>query len=154
MIYLFDIFLKKENADGVKVVTYSTLLDNPDILGTLTDVTGYLSLVLSPEDKGYSVNSLYSKYHALLVGSKLDSMLDKNCYITFRFSVNDVKSLRASVETGDGCDFPIGISTVSNLNELVVDHCDECRMFIAEQSLFVNEEISVNRGQLLFVSMI
>ena len=154
MIYLFDIFLKKENADGVKVVTYSTLLDNPDILGTLTDVTGYLSLVLSPEDKGYSVNSLYSKYHALLVGSKLDSMLDKNCYITFRFSVNDVKSLRASVETGDGCDFPIGISTVSNLNELVSDHCDECRLYVAEKAFIGNDCICVERGRLVFVSAV
>lgn len=152
MVFLFDIFLKKEIADGVKVVTYSTLLDNPDILGSLTDVTGYLSLVLSPEDKGYSVNSLYSKYHALLVGSKLDSMLDKNCYIKFCFSDDNVKSLSAFVETGDGCDFLIGISTTSNLNELSKDRCDECRMYIADKALFVDDYINAKRGQLVFVS--
>lgn len=153
MVFQFDIFLKKDNADGVTVVTYSTLLDNPDILGSLLDVTGYLSLVLSPVDNGYALNSLYSKYHALLVGSKLDSMLDKNCYIKFRFSADDVKSLCAFMKTGDGSDFPIKISSISNFNELTIGHCDKCRLLLVENPFILNKCICLNRGQLLLVSV-
>ena len=56
MIYKFDILFKKRlSSGGVKVVTYSSLLENPEAFGPgegFADAVGELSMVLEgPEDR-------------------------------------------------------------------------------------------------------
>ena len=58
MLYKFDILLKKElKSGGVKVVTYSNLLDNPDAFGDaegFDGAEGELSMVLEGPEAGFS----------------------------------------------------------------------------------------------------
>lgn len=72
MIYKYDILLKKTlKSGGIKVVTYGSLLENPDAFGPgegFAGAEGELSMVLEGPEEGFSINALYRKYRAQLVG--------------------------------------------------------------------------------------
>jgi hypothetical protein len=72
MIYKFDILLKKTlTTGGIKVVTYSSLLDNPQVFGKAEgygDAKGELSMVPEGLADVFSINVLYRKHRAQLVG--------------------------------------------------------------------------------------
>ena len=90
MIYKFDILFEKNLKNGgVKVVTYSTLLQNPKVFGEgegFADAEGELSLVLEGTEEGYSINALYKKYRAQLVGLKNAELIGKDFSPRFLFS--------------------------------------------------------------------
>lgn len=93
MIYKFDILLKKSlRSGGLKVVTYSSLLENPEIFGEgegLADVEGELSMVLEGPEEGFSINALYRKYRAQLVGRRNAELLGKDSPLRFVFARAD-----------------------------------------------------------------
>lgn len=72
MIYKFDILFKKALMyGGIKVVTYSSLLENPQVFGKAEgygEADGELSMVLEGLEEGFSINALYRKNRAQLVG--------------------------------------------------------------------------------------
>ena len=93
MIYKFDILLKKSlRSGGLKVVTYSSLLENPEIFGEgegLADVEGELSMVLEGPEEGFSINALYRKYRAQLVGRRNAELLGKDFPLRIVFTRAD-----------------------------------------------------------------
>lgn len=98
MIYKFDILFKKALKNGgVRVVTYSSLLENPDVFGAgegLVDAEGELSMVLEGAEEGFSINALYRKYRAQLVGKVNADMLGKDFPLRFTFDrADDVGSI-------------------------------------------------------------
>ena len=107
MIYKFDILLKKSlKAGGIKVVTYSSLLENPEVFGQgegFGDAVGELSMVLEGPEEGFSINALYKKYRAGLVGLKNAELIGKDLQLCFVFSKpDDVYSIQMLCRTGDG----------------------------------------------------
>lgn len=82
MIYKFDILLKKTlTTGGIKVVTYSSLLENPEEFGKgegFGDAEGELSMVLEGPEEGFSINALCRKYRAQLVGRINADMFGKD----------------------------------------------------------------------------
>ena len=107
MIYKFDILLKKSlKSGGLKVVTYSSLLENPEIYGKgegLADVEGELSMVLEGPEEGFSINALYRKYRAGLVGLKNAALIGKDLQLCFVFSrPDDVHSIQMLCRSEDG----------------------------------------------------
>ncbi len=77
---------------GLKVVTYSSLLDNPEIFGEgegLADVEGELSMVLEGPEEGFSIIALYRKYRAQLVGRRNAELLGKGFPLRFVFARAD-----------------------------------------------------------------
>lgn len=98
MIYKFDILFKKAlKNEGVKVVTYSSLLEKPEVFGVgegFGDAEGELSMVLEGAEKGFSINALYRKYRAQLVGKVNADMLGKDFPLRFTFAkADDVVSI-------------------------------------------------------------
>ena len=107
MLYKFDILFKKSLADGgTKVVTYSTLLENPDAFGegeSLKGVTGELSLVKEGAEKGFSLNSLLRKYHSLLVGRLNSETWGKEFPLQFSFANSeDLGAIKAELKDESG----------------------------------------------------
>ena len=93
MKYKFDILLKKSlSSGGVKVVTYSSLLENPEAFGRgegFADAVGELSMVLEGPEEGFSINALYKKYRASLVGLRNAALIGKDLQLCFVFSRSD-----------------------------------------------------------------
>ena len=81
MLYKFDTLFKKElKSGGVKVVTYTNLLENPEAFGPgegFADAQGELSMVLEGLEAGFSINALMHKYRAQLVGHMNAEMFGK-----------------------------------------------------------------------------
>jgi hypothetical protein len=71
MIYKFDILFKKALIyGGIKVVTYSSLLENPEVFGKAEGFGAAereLSMVLEGLEECFSINALYRKYIAQLM---------------------------------------------------------------------------------------
>jgi len=93
MLYKFDILFKKSlNSGGQKVVTYSSLLENSDIFGEgegLVGAEGELSMVLEGPEEGFSINALYRKYRAQLVGRQNAQAYGKDFPLRFSFAKPD-----------------------------------------------------------------
>ena len=107
MIYKFDIlFRKRLKSGGLKVVTYSSLLEDPEIFGKgegLADVEGELSMVLEGSEEGFSINALYRKYRAGLVGLQNAALIGKDFQPCFVFSrPDDVHSIQMLCRREDG----------------------------------------------------
>lgn len=107
MIYKFDILFKKPlSSGGLKVVTYTSLLQNPEVFGEgegFADATGELSLVLEGTEEGYSINALYRKYRAQLVGLKNAELIGKEFSPRFVFSKPDnLYSIKMVCRNEDG----------------------------------------------------
>lgn len=112
MIYKFDILFKKSlSSGGVKVVTYSSLLQNPEVFGQgegFADAVGELSMVLEGPEEGFSINALYKKYRAGLVGLKNAHMIGKDLQLCFVFSKpDDVHSIQMLCHSEDGTTFAL-----------------------------------------------
>lgn len=107
MIYKFDILLKKSlKSGGIKVVTYSSLLENPEVFGKgegFGDAEGELSMVLEGPEEGFSINALYRKYRAGLVGLQNAALIGKDFQPYFVFSrPDDVHSIQMLCRRDDG----------------------------------------------------
>jgi len=93
MLFKFDILFKKPlSSGGLKVVTYTSLLQNPDVFGEgegFAEAVGELSLVLEGTEERYSINALYRKYRAQLVGLKNAELLGKEFQLRFVFAKPD-----------------------------------------------------------------
>ena len=99
MKYKFDILFKKSlSSGGVKVVTYGSLLENPEVFGQgegFADAVGELSMVLDGPEEGFSINALYKKYRASLVGLRNAALIGKDLQLCFVFSrPDDVHSIQ------------------------------------------------------------
>ena len=112
MIYKFDILFKKALKNGgVKVVTYSSLLEDPGVFGIgegFGDVEGEFSMVLEGAEEGFSINALYRKYRAQLVGKVNADMLGKDFPLRFSFAkADDASSITyaqgVSAQRMEGC---------------------------------------------------
>ena len=107
MKYKFDILFKKSlSSGGVKVVTYGSLLENPEVFGRgegFADAVGELSMVLEGPEEGFSINALYKKYRASLVGLKNAALIGKDLQLCFVFSKpDDVHSIQMLCLGEDG----------------------------------------------------
>lgn len=107
MIYKFDILLKKQlTTGGEKVVTYTNLLENPNAFGPgegFANAEGELSMVLDGPEEGFSINALYRKYRAGLVGLQNAALIGKDFQPYFVFSrPDDVHSIQMLCRRDDG----------------------------------------------------
>lgn len=127
MIYKFDIlFRKRLKSGGVKVVTYGTLLENPDVFGPgegFADAEGELSMVLEGPEEGFSINALYRKYRTQLVGRRNAEELGKDFLPQFVFAkADDPYSIKMALHTDDGNTCAIDTAAF----ELVVAKDSDC----------------------------
>lgn len=118
MLYKFGILFKKELKDGgLKVVTYSQLLEHPDTFGkgeTLEGAVGTLSLTDSEKEKGYSISSLFVKYRTQLVGYYWAEVFGKEFPLQFSFNQPDnVSSIRAELCDENGFHYSSDVQTIS-----------------------------------------
>jgi hypothetical protein len=107
MIYKFDILFKKNLRNGgVKVVTYSNLLENAEAFGEdegFADAEGKLSMVLEGPEAGFSINALMRKYRAQLVGHMNAEIFGKDFPLRFVFGrSDDLASIRIELRDEDG----------------------------------------------------
>ena len=163
MIYKFDILFKKSLADGgTKVVTYSTLLENPDAFGegvSLEGVTGELSLVKEGAEKGFSLNSLLRKYHSLLVGRLNSEIWGKEFPLQFSFSnPEDAGSIKAELKDESGYLYSSQVETKTIQGEEVMNLAgkDTFVIIIAKEGTTVLTDeigttVSLTQGEVAFV---
>ena len=107
MTYKFDILFKKSlKSGGLKVVTYTSLLQEPEAAFEgegFADAVGQLSMVLEGPEEGFSINALYKKYRASLVGLKNAALIGKDLQLCFVFSrPEDVHSIQMLCLGEDG----------------------------------------------------
>lgn len=107
MLYKFDILFKKElRGGGLKVVTYTSLLQEPEAAfggEGFADAVGQLSMVLDGPEEGFSINALYRKYRAGLVGLQNAALIGKDFQPYFVFSrPDDVHSIQMLCRRDDG----------------------------------------------------
>lgn len=107
MIYKFDILFKKSlKSGGLKVVTYTSLLQEPEAAfggEGFADAVGQLSMVLEGPEEGFSINALYRKYRAGLVGLQNAALIGKDFQPYFVFSrPDDVHSIQMLCRREDG----------------------------------------------------
>ena len=118
MLYKFDILFKKGLKNGgIKVVSYSNLLEDPDAFGAcegFAGAEGELSMVLEGPETGYSINALMLKYRAQLVGHMNSEMFGKNFPLRFVFGMPDVlTSVRTELRDEDGYTYSSDVHTVA-----------------------------------------
>lgn len=118
MLYKFDILFKKElKSGGVKVVTYTNLLENPEAYGPgegFADAQGELSMVLEGPEAGFSINALMRKYRAQLVGHMNAEMFGKDFPLRFVFGrPDDLTSVRTELRDEDGYTYSSDVHTVA-----------------------------------------
>ena len=107
MTYKFDILFKKSlKSGGLKVVTYTSLLQEPEAAFEgegFADAVGRLSMVLDGPEEGFSINALYRKYRAGLVGLQNAALIGKDFQPCFVFSrPDDVHSIQMLCRREDG----------------------------------------------------
>ena len=107
MIYKFDILFRKWlKSGGLKVVTYSSLLEDPEVFGKgegFGNAEGQLSMVLEGPEEGFSINALYRKYRAGLVGLQNAALIGKDSQPYFVFSrPDDVHSIQMLCRRDNG----------------------------------------------------
>ncbi len=117
MLYKFDILFKKElKGGGLKVVTYSHLLEHPDTYGqgeTLEGAVGTLSLTDSEKENGYSISSLFVRYRTQLVGCYWAEVFGKEFPLQFSFDQpDDVSSIRAVLCDENGYYYSSDVQTL------------------------------------------
>ena len=117
MLYKFDILFKKElKGGGVKVVTYSHLLNDPEAFGkgeNLEGAIGTLSLNDSEKEKGYSISTLFVKYRTQLVGYHWAGVFDKEFPLQFTFNhPDDVTSIHAELVDENGTHYSSDVQTI------------------------------------------
>lgn len=118
MLYKFDILFKKElKSGGVKVVTYTNLLENPEAFGPgegFANAQGELSMVLEGPEAGFSINALMRKYRAQLVGHMNAEMFGKDFPLRFVFGrPDDLMSIRTELRDEDGYTYSSDVHTVA-----------------------------------------
>lgn len=118
MLYKFDILFKKElKSGGVKVVTYTNLLENPDAFGKgegFADAQGELSMVQEGPEAGFSINALMRKYRAQLVGHMNAEMFGKDFPLRFVFGrPDDLTSVRTELRDEDGYTYSSDVHSVA-----------------------------------------
>lgn len=148
MIYKFDILFKKSlKSGGLKVVTYSSLLENPEEFGKgegFADAEGELSMVLEGPEEGFSINALYRKYRAQLVGKVNADMLGKDFSLLFVFAkANDPYSIKMALRTEDGN----VIEIETDAFELMLAKDSDCTITCAET------QVKLQRGQAVFTTI-
>lgn len=116
MIYKFDILFKKElKGGGLKVVTYTHLLEHPNTFGddeSQEGALGTLSLTDNEREKGYSLSSLLVKYRLLLVGQYWIEVFGKEFPLQFVFDQSDdVTSIRAELIDENGIHYTSDVQT-------------------------------------------
>ena len=107
MIYKFDILFKKTlSYEGLKVVTYRSLVETPKAYGeneSLAGAIGELSLVREGTEKGFSLNSLLQKYNSMLIGRHLAEIFRKDFPLQFTLAdASDVTSIQAQITDEEG----------------------------------------------------
>ena len=107
MTYKFDILFKKSlKSGGLKVVTYTSLLQEPEAAfggEGFADAVGQPSMVLDGPEEGFSTNALYRKYRAGLVGLQNAALIGKDFQPYFVFSrPDDVHSIQMLCRRDDG----------------------------------------------------
>ena len=117
MLYKFDILFKKElKGGGMKVVTYSHLLNDPEAFGqgeSLEGTLGTLSLTDSEKEKGYSISTLFVKYRTQLVGYHWAGVFDKEFPLQFTFNQpDDVTSNHAELVDENGTHYSSDVQTI------------------------------------------
>lgn len=117
MLYKFDILFKKElKSGGVKVVTYTNLLENPEVFGKgegFANAQGELSMVLEGPEAGFSINALMRKYRAQLVGHMNAEMFGRDFPLRFVFDrPDDLTSVRTELRDEDGYTYSSNVHTV------------------------------------------
>lgn len=117
MLYKFDILFKKElKSGGLKVVTYSNLLENPGAFGVgegFADAEGELSMVLEGPEAGFSINALMRKYRSQLVGHMNAEMFGRDFPLRFVFGrPNDLTSIRTELRDEDGYTYSSEVHSV------------------------------------------
>ena len=118
MLYKFDILFKKElKSGGVKVVTYTNLLENPEAFCKgegFANAQGELSMVLEGPEAGFSINALMRKYRAQLVGHMNAEMFGKDFPLRFVFGrPDDLTSVRTELRDEDGYTYSSDVHTVA-----------------------------------------
>ena len=126
MIYKFDILLKKQlTTGGVKVVTYTNLLENPKAYGPgegFANAQGELSMVLEGPEAGFSINALMRKYRAQLVGHMNAEMFGKDFPLRFVFGrPDDLTSVRTELRDEDGYTYSSDVHTVAVAGSKTLD---------------------------------
>ena len=116
MIYKFDILFKKElKGGGLKVATYTHLLEHPNTFGddeSQEGALGTLSLTDNEREKGYSLSSLFVKYRSLLVGQYWIEAFGKEFPLQFTFDQpDDVTSIRAELVDENGIHYGSDVQT-------------------------------------------
>ena len=118
MIYKFDILFKKELRNGgIKVVTYTNLLENLNAFGQgeeFANAEGELSMVLEGPEAGFSINALMRKYRSQLVGHMNAEMFGKDFPLRFVFGrPDDLTSVRTELRDEDGYTYSSDVHTVA-----------------------------------------
>lgn len=148
MIYKFDILLKKSlKSGGLKVVTYSSLLENSEIFGKgegLADVEGELSMVLEGPEEGFSINALFRKYRAQLVGRRNADVLGKDFPLRLAFVKADDPY---SIKMATCIDIATNCSTCDDSFVLLVAKDGDCIISRGATS------VTLHRGQAAFCTV-
>lgn len=126
MLYKFDILFKKElKSGGVKVVTYTNLLENPEVFGKgegFADAQGELSMVLEGPEAGFSIKALMRKYRSQLVGHINSEMFGKDFPLRFVFGrPDDLTSVRTELRDEDGYTYSSDVHTVAVADSKTLD---------------------------------
>lgn len=126
MIYKFDILYKKQlTTGGVKVVTYTNLLENPEAFGKgegFANAQGELSMVLEGPEAGFSINALMRKYRAQLVGHMNAEMFGKDFPLRFVFGrSDDLTSVRTELRDEDGYTYSSDVHTIAVAGSKTLD---------------------------------
>lgn len=162
MLYKFDILFKKElKGGGMKVVTYSHLLNDPEAFGrgeTLEGVLGTLSLTDSEKEKGYSINTLFVKYRTQLVGHYWAEVFGKEFPLQFRFSkIDDVTSIRAELMDENGYHYTSDVHTflVDGVKTLDLKDMDTFVALVSKTGECIvsdgDSELKLHPGQLALI---
>lgn len=163
MIYKFDILLKKTLSDGgVKVVTYRSLLENPNAFGEneiLAGVIGELSLVREGIEKGFSLNSLLRKFNSLLIGRHLAEVFRKEFPLQFSFAdADDASSVQAQItdEEGNNSSSTVETRKIAGEEVLNLKNVDSSVMIIpvngdVELSDEIGTNLTLKQGEVGFV---
>ena len=162
MIYKFDILFRKElSAGGLKVVTYSGLLQHPDTFGvgeTLDGAVGTLSLTDSEKEKGYSISSLFVKYRTQLVGYYWAEVFGREFPLQFTFNQpDDVTSIRAELCDENGFHYSSDVQTfrVDGTKTLDLKDSDSFVALVPKTGDCIvsdgESEISLQAGQLVLI---
>ena len=140
MIYKYEILFKKPlNGGGLKVVTYTNLLENPNVFGPgegYADAEGELSMVLEGPEAGFSINALMRKYRSRLVGHKNAEMFGKELPLHFVFrKPDDLSSVMVELCDDDGhaCSSRTYCETVEGYKTLNLEDLSSFVILIAKE---------------------